>query len=292
MTIRVNGKVIPSEAVEYELGRLIRFYAEHLSESEIRNQIDVLRERAKQQAIGAKLLLDEAARLDIQVPDEDVLEKFNEIVTQCGGRAAFDALLPKQNVTEQSIRAGIVQGRRVDLLVERITSGMPEPKEDDVRAHFEAHTTEYSKPPRASAQHILIKFDAKNTPERATALAKLEKIRRDITQGSVFADQASIHSDCPSGKQAGGSLGWFSRGMMVPEFDQAVFSMEVGTLSEILESQFGFHIIFKTGHEDGGPADFDEVREKVREFLRHARRGEAIAAYVADLRSKVIVEEN
>ncbi|MDA0578162.1 MAG: peptidylprolyl isomerase [Verrucomicrobia bacterium] len=293
MSIRINGQVIPPEAIEYELGRLVRFYSEHMPEAEIRKQLDVLRERAKQQAIGAKLLLDEAGRLDLAVPEEqDVLEKLNEVVTSCGGREAFDALLKKQNVSEASVRAGIVQGRRVDMLVDRVAAGLSDPSEEELRAHFEEHPDEYLRPARASAQHILAKFEGDSAIERATAKAKLERIRRDMQEGAAFADQAAIHSDCPSGKEAGGNLGWFSRGMMVPEFDNAVFAMKVGELSELIESPFGFHLIEKTGEEAGGPAEYDAVREKIRDFLRHARRGEAIAAYVAELRTKVMVEED
>ncbi|MCE9616216.1 MAG: peptidylprolyl isomerase [Lentisphaerae bacterium] len=291
MTIRLNGQDIPPAAIEYELGRLVRFYREHMSEAEILKQMDALREKAKEQAIGAKLLIDEAARLDLPVPEDDVRAKLKEIVASCGGQAEFEKLLKEQKVTEDVVRAGIIQGRRVDLLVDRLASGLSDPTEAELRAHFEKHADEYSRPARAAAEHILVKFDASSEQERATARAKMEKIRRDIENGAGFAEQAALHSDCPSGKQAGGSLGWFSQGMMVQEFDQAVFAMDVDKLSEILESPFGFHIIHKTGQEAGGPAEFVDVRERVREFLRHAARGEAISAHVAELRSKAVIEE-
>jgi peptidyl-prolyl cis-trans isomerase C len=97
------------------------------------------------------------------------------------------------------------------------------------------------------------------------------------------------HSDCPSGKADGGSLGWFSRGMMVPEFDTAAFSLKVGELSDVIETPFGFHIIFKNDEEPAVEASFDDVRESIRDFLRHTARGEVVAAYVADLREKATV---
>ena len=94
---------------------------------------------------------------------------------------------------------------------------------------------------------------------------------------------------CPSGKE-GGSLGWFGRGMMVPEFDAAVFSMKDGEVSDIIETQFGYHIIYKTAHEEAGDADLDTVREQIRDHLLHARRGEAMTAYVDELKAKATVE--
>ena len=127
---------------------------------------------------------------------------------------------------------------------------------------------------------------------RQAARTKLEAVRQRIEEGANFAEEAAAHSDCPSGKKAGGSLGWFSRGMMVPEFDEAVFSMEVGQLSAVIETSLGCHLVCKTGQEDGRESSFEDVRDQVRDFLHHAHRGEILAAYVADLREKATIEED
>ena len=102
---------------------------------------------------------------------------------------------------------------------------------------------------------------------------------------------AAAYSDCPSGKQAGGSLGWFGRGAMVPEFDHAVFSMKDGEVSDVVETQFGYHIIKKVAHLEAECPTFEEARDKIRDFLRHAARGEALNAYVEELREKATIEE-
>lgn len=291
MPIKVNGQLIPDEAVDYEMGRLIQFYSNHMSEAAIREQLDVLKQKAREQAIGAKLLIDESLRLDIVVPDEDVAERLNEMVVRCGGREAFDALLKEQNLSEDVVRAGIIQGRRVDLLVDKVTETLSDPTEKEMEEHFRAHAREYAKPERASAQHILIKPESDNAEDKATSRARLEAIRRKIEEGAKFADEAASHSDCPSGAKVGGSLGWFGRGVMVPEFDRAVFSMEVGALSEIVETPLGFHLIHKTGEEAAAEVSFEEVRDKVRDFLRHTIRGEAVAAYVEELKEKAVIED-
>jgi len=292
MTLSVNGQTIPPEAIEYELGRLVRFYAEHMSEAQIRSQLPALQKKAREQAVGAKLLLDEAARLDIRVPDDDVAEKLAEVVASTGGPAEFQRVLKAQNMTEAMVRDGIAQGRKVDLLIERQAQGISDPTEAQMHEHFASHTDEYSKPERAAASHILVAAEAGDAAKRAAAKVKIAELRKQIEKGGDFAALAAEHSDCPSGEKSGGSLGWFSRGMMVPEFDAAVFSMEVGALSEIIETSFGFHIIRKTDKEDGGPVEYDEVREKVRDFLRHVARGQAVSAYVADLRAKAVIVDN
>ena len=288
--IKVNGQQIPQEAVQFELERLVRFYAEHgMPQDQVRAQMPALVQKAIEQAIGAKLLIDEANKLDIPVSDAEVDEQVDKIVKQVGGREAFQNALKQQKTSEADFREQMRRGRRVDKLVEKAVAEVGEPTEDDIRKHFETHKGEYAKGERVLAQHILISPDGDTQVSKDEARAKIVTIRERVIGGKDFADEAAAHSMCPSGKE-GGSLGWFSRGMMVPEFDQAVFSMNVGEVSDIIETQFGYHIIYKTDHEAAGEADFDQVREQVRDFLRHARRGEAMAAYVEELKAKAEIE--
>ena len=288
--IKVNGQAIPQEAIQFELERLVRFYAEHgMPEDQIRAQLPALAQKAAEQAIGARLLMDEANKLDIPVSDAEVEEQIQKIVRQVGGREAFEKALAAQKTSEEAFREQMKRGRRVDKLVEKAVAGIDEPTEEDILKHFESHKEEYATGERVLAQHILVTPDGDTQTSKDEARAKIEGIRERVVAGQSFAAEAAAHSMCPSGKE-GGSLGWFGRGMMVPEFDQAVFSMNVGEVSGIIETQFGYHIIFKTEHEEAGEADFDQVREKIRDFLRHARRGEAMTAYVEDLKSKATIE--
>ena len=292
MAIRVNGTEITEEAVQFELSRLVRFYSEHLSEAEVRKQLDLLRRRARDQAIGARLLVEEAANIEFLVPPNEISDRLEEMLEEAGGRQAFDEMCRRQQMTEEMVREAIARGRRVDMLIERITEGIPDPTEDEIRAHYEAHVGEYTTPERAQAQHLLVRPASGAEQDRETARSRLLDMRRQIEEGAAFSDMATMYSDCPSGKSAGGSLGWVSRGTMVPGFDEALFSLEDGALSDVVESQFGFHLIHRTAHEPEQPADFEDVREKILSFLRHVRRGETIAAHVEDLKKAAVIEED
>jgi parvulin-like peptidyl-prolyl isomerase len=291
MTVRINGEAVTEQAIEYELGRLIRFFSQYMSAEEIRAQMAILREKARDQAVGAKLLIDEAARLDIRVPPADVDARIAEMKKGAGGEDRFKAMLARQGVSEDVLRKTIEQGRRVDLLVERLTVGIAEPAEEDIRRHFEEHKSEYRRAERAQVQHILIKNPGKEA-DRETAKSRLLEIRQRIADGASFAEQAAAFSDCPSGRKTGGSLGWVSRGMLVPELDRLVFAMQDGDMSEVVESSLGLHIVRKTASDPGGEATYSEAVDKVRDFLRHARRGEVISAHVAELRKKAVIEED
>ncbi|MEI8242161.1 MAG: peptidylprolyl isomerase [bacterium] len=288
--ITINGQPLPPEAIEFELGRLVKFYSQHMPEEQVRAQLPALREHAVEQAIGARLLFDEAARLNLSVPDAEVDERLAQMKKQGGGAKKFDALLQQQGLTVEALREQIRAGRRVDKLVEQVVASVPEPTEEEMRAHFASHQDEYVRPERAQAQHILVRPAGSDAAARVIAKGKIEAIRERVQGGGDFAGEAAAHSECPSGREAGGSLGWFGRGMMVPAFDEAAFSMKVGELSGIIETQFGYHIIRKTGHEEQMATTFADAHESIRDFLRHAARGTALSAHVAGLKKKATIK--
>lgn len=292
MTIRINGEPIPEEAVEYELKRLVKLYSEHLDQAELTRQMGPLRDKAREQAVGAKLLLLESQKLDLNVAEKDVDQRLATMIENAGGPEKFDAILARQNMTRSLVREKIREGRKVDLLVERIAAEMPEPTEDDMRAHFDAHLEEYMVPEQARAQHILIKPETDSEADRAVACSRLQEIKARVGEGASFGDEAAAHSDCPSGKASGGSLGWIAKGAMLPQIDETVFSLKDGEISDVIESPLGLHILMKTEHEDRRPPEYETVRDKIRDFLRHAWRGEAIAAYVRDLKAKAEITED
>ena len=234
----------------------------------------------------------EAGRLDIRVSDEDIDERLGEMIENMGGADAFGRVLEKQNLTEALVRKSIEHGRKVDLLVDRIAEGLDDPTEDEISAHFEQHADEYSKPEQVQSRHILLKPESDSEADRATTRSRLLEIRCRVEEGADFAELAAAHSDCPSGRKTGGSLGWFSRGMMIPAFDEVVFNMVDGELSDVIETEAGMHLIHRTGYEESGPAAFLDVRDGIRDLLRHASRGEVITAYVEELKAKAVIEED
>jgi peptidyl-prolyl cis-trans isomerase C len=288
--VKVNGEIIPEEAIQFELERLVRFYTENgITEEQIKGQLPLLVERSTEQAIGTKLLMDEAVRRNAAIAEEAVEEQFAKVVEQVGGADAFRQALAQQRIDEAAFREQLKQGARVDLLIREAVKGVSDPTEDQIKAYYEEHKEDFERGERVLAQHILVTPDGTEDASKADARRKIDAIRERVASGADFSDEAAAHSMCPSGSE-GGSLGWFSRGMMVPEFDQAVFAMKVGDVSDIVETQFGYHLIFKTDHEEPAAASYDEARSKVLELLRHSKRGEAVTAYVESLKQDAVIE--
>lgn len=143
---------------------------------------------------------------------------------------------------------------------------------DDNRAQFDAQ-------PVVSASHILV-----DSEDKAKA------ILAQLNDGSLaFEDAARLHSSCPSAQQ-GGALGEFTRGQMVPEFDQAVFSMDVGELRGPVKTQFGYHIIRLDGKKDSAPVSFDQARDQIKAHLLEEKRQQAYQSRVRQLKILFPVE--
>ena len=281
----VNGQEISGEAVGFELDRLVRFYMAHgMSMEEVKRNLPKLEEKALEQAIGARLLLDQAHRVELPVTAADVDAEVAKVVAQVGGEENFRKALAEQKVSEEDFRRELEKGARVNLLVNQACASVPEPTEDEVTAFYEAHQAEYVEPPQVLCQHILVK----GTDD--AALDKIKAIRERIVSGKAdFAEEAKKNSDCPSGAE-GGSLGWFGRGMMVPEFDKVAFEMKKGEISGVVTTQFGYHIIYKADEKGGAKQTLVDVHDQIKDLLRHEARGRAMDEYVADLRSKARVE--
>ena len=281
----VNGVEISGDAVQFELDRLVRFYMSHgMTMDEVKRNLPKLEEKALDQAIGAKLLLDRAQELDIPLMAADIDAEVSKVVTQVGGPENYKKALDAQGITEVQFRKELEKGAKVNKLVEQACAGVADPTEDEVAKFYEAHKAEFVVPHQVLCQHILVKGSDD------AALDKIKAIRERIVSGGAdFAEEAKKNSDCPSG-QEGGSLGWFGRGMMVPEFDKVAFEMKKGEVSGVVSTQFGYHIIYKADEKGGGQQTLGDVHDQIKDLLRHEARGRAMDAFVAELRANAKIE--
>lgn len=148
----------------------------------------------------------------------------------------------------------------------------------EVKAYFDNNTDAFKPEVTAEASHILIE-----TKELA------DQILEEIKGGLSFADAAQKYSTCPS-KENGGALGQFSRGRMVPEFEDAAFSMTVGEISEPVETQFGYHIIQLDALNGSKEVAFEDVKDQVKQQCLLAKQNEAYTQKQIDLKEKYDVK--
>jgi len=145
-------------------------------------------------------------------------------------------------------------------------------KDEDIKEYFEKNKEMFVEGEAVGASHILV-----DSEEKANEL--LAKINaKEIS----FEDCARENSTCPSSEN-GGSLGEFTRGQMVPEFDEACFSMEVGEIKGPVKTQFGFHLIKLTSKKEAKPMEFDAVKDNLKASMLQEKQQEAYKSKINQL---------
>ena len=144
--------------------------------------------------------------------------------------------------------------------------------ESDSKAEYEGHKAGFAVPEQVTAAHILIKVDPDKGPAAdAEAKAKAEKLAEQAKKGEDFTKLANENTEDPSGKGNGGQLPPFSRGQMVPEFDQVAFDMKPGEIRGPIKTQFGYHIIKFISKIPPRTKTFEEVRPQIESELAERR---------------------
>lgn len=177
-----------------------------------------------------------------------------------------------QKALEQLKRSLLAQ-----LYVSNIMNNV-EVSEQEAKDYYDKNKATFVKPEMVKASHILVK-----TEDEAN------KVIDEINGGLSFADAANKYSSCPS-KQAGGSLGEFGRGQMVPEFENAVFAMNVGEMSKPVKTQFGYHIIKLDEKEDKKELQFEEAKNEINKKVRYEKQNKAYTEKQQELKEKYTVE--
>ncbi len=146
--------------------------------------------------------------------------------------------------------------------------------DEDLRAYYNSHIDQYKVENRAHVEHILFKTIGKTDAEIAEIRQKAEDVLKKAKSGANFEDLAKKYSEDDATKAKGGDLGWIVEKQTVPEFEQAAFSVPKGSVSDLVKTQYGFHIIKVLDRETAHTKPFEEVRSTIVPILtdQKARR--------------------
>ena len=160
-----------------------------------------------------------------------------------------------------------------------------------MEAFYKADTNRFAAPETVQARHILLKVEESATPaQKAARKADAEALQKQLVDGKLdFAKTAMATSDCPS-KARGGDLGSFARGQMVKPFEDAAFSQAPEVIGPVVETPFGFHIIKVVKHNPATVTPLDEVRVKIRAYLKSQGQKDKFETFLEGLRKNAVVK--
>lgn len=254
-----------------------------LEERRIRTALKLLVEQA--------VVLQTAKDEGLEVSDDQVLAALADLQMRAGGADNFNAMIEARGLTPEALKRDLKNNLMIRDYVAKNVEQFPEVTEADLRSYYDRNSQQFGARPEVSAQHILLQ----TTPDMDDlAVAELVNKGNDIIKqlkgGADFGELAKLHSADPTNKDSGGSLGWFGKGIMVPPFDQAVFSLKVGEISDLVKTNYGYHIIRVNETREAPAMEFDAVKGQLENVVRGEMVGKATQEMVSSLREKAKIE--
>ncbi len=249
-------------------------------------QRTLIRERMLDGLI-AERLIDKASK-DFQISESEVEREFQGVVDQVGDVEQLKEQLAPFNRSLDDLKADIRKSLRQRGWVEQQIASKTAVSEEEAKAFYEANPEASQRPESVRASHILLLTNqGKSDAEQLEAISAL---RSQIVSGEDFSLLAKQHSEDPGSKDLGGDLNYFQRGMMVPEFEEAAFNLEIDQVSGPVKTEYGYHLIKVTDKKEAEKLPFDSIKERIQSYLSDQGRQDAVEALVKDLRDKADVK--
>lgn len=314
----VNGEAILLSELEKNLQPLLEQYKLLTPAGEqTTEKIRQLRKDVLNQMIDEKLLLQEAKKRKIVITKRETDDGIAEVKKRFPNPEDFKTELKKQGLTEvdyeKRVREQIMVIKLIDL---EIRAKVPPPKEEEITKLFEKVTNQIEgtkntgldaqeeneitalakffqrrSAERVRVRHILIRVDRNaDLKEKSAGLARIKEVQGKIKAGGDFADLAREYSEDPGSKEQGGDLGFFVRGDMVPEFEKVAFSLPVGEVSDVVETEFGYHLMKCEEKKAKSKLTLSEVKEELEEYLYRSKAEKIYQEFHKQLRSNATIK--
>jgi len=291
MVAKVNGKEINVAMLNQQLNAMMQQYAQQVPPEQLSKLQPMLRQQAVAALINQELLLEAADKEGISPSDDEINAEIEKIVAQFPSREEFDAQLARAGVTEADLRRDLSRNLKIQTLVDKQIPEGDEVTDEAVETFYAENSQQFQQPEQVEASHILIKFAPEDTEEqKAEKRAKLDEIKKQIDEGADFSQLATDNSDDVGSAANGGDLGYFGRGMMIPAFEEVAFALGTGEVSDIVETEFGYHLIEVTGRKEAGVVPLEEVKDEVALYLGNQKQQKVVGEYLQDLRAGALID--
>lgn len=260
-----------------------------------------LREQFIEQTIRRHLLDEKVKEANIIITDEEVMSTIEEIAASQREPLSLEEFKKKLAEYGQSfdeIKEEVRDGLARNKFMEGQWAGKINVTEEEAQKYYQENPKQFETPEQVRASHILIKpvltdpnVDLNADPNeakakaKAVAKAKAEDLLKQLKDGADFAELAKAHSNCPSAPN-GGDLGFFPKGETTPAFEKAAFELEIGQISDVVETEYGYHIIKATGHNDASTTSFEQAKDDIIKQLTQKKQSELAEEYIESLKAE------
>lgn len=274
----------------------------------------MLKDRVINEMIIKKIIDQEFEKRHIKASKEDMDKQLKVIIDKVGSKEKLNKLLKENGVSTAQFKKDLADEVKIQKLVDELSLNVVSDK--DVERFYNDNKAKFNYPDRVKASHILVSanpeeikvrltstdegkkmteadVDAAVKKEMADKKAKAEKLLAEAKKNPAeFAKLAKENSDDTVSAQQGGDLGFFGEAEMVEAFSKAAFSMKPNTISEIVQTPYGYHIILVTDRQKAGVEPFDKVKTEIKEFLTNQGKVRILQQFVDGLKNNAKIEYN
>jgi parvulin-like peptidyl-prolyl isomerase len=287
---RVNDAYITNERLERYFDEYVKDKGRNITKMINPRVYKTLKREALDKLIDREVLWQAARDKGIRVDEAEVDATLKEMQAGAKTREAYLRRLELSGFDEKAYAEYVRQelaSRK--YLAQEVP--LPEVGEEEIAAFYREKPHHFARPEKVKASHILVRVEpGADDRTKMEARERAASILADLRKGEDFATLAERYSEDTTARGKGGSLGEFGRGQMVKPFEEAVFSLKPGQLSEPVETEYGYHIIRLDAHTPAGTVPLDEVRDRIRKALAAEKRNAAAKKHVEDLRALAKVQ--
>ncbi|MCA1066631.1 peptidylprolyl isomerase (plasmid) [Rossellomorea sp. AcN35-11] len=231
-------------------------------------------EQVLSRMVEKEIIKSEIKNEKVKVSEDKVNEEYNHTVEYYGGEENLKNTLESNGMTIEDVKSDI----ELNLSIEEILLKQVKVTEEELVGYFEENKNLYHTPEQVSASHILVE-------EEETA----KEVKEKLDKGADFSKLAKEYS---TDEKAGidGSLGYFGKGQMVPEFEEVAFSIEIGEISQPVKTDFGYHIIKVDDKKAAAEANYDDNKEKIKQDLLDQKLNEQYGKWMEEMKSEYEIE--
>lgn len=284
MTLIVNGEKIEDSMIQQEVERLRPDYERVFADQKTEDREAQLLDWSRENVIEKVLINQEAQKNGDEIPPEQVQVTLAKLKEQYDNQEQLYKDFNAEN--DEQIKQDIAKQMRVEQRLNQVCENLPKPSQTAIRKYYEENQEQFKSGERARVAHI-VKYVNWQTDEQ-TAYEVLSRALEELKGGAAFEAIVDKYTDCAD---SGGDLGFVMRGQMVEEFEDVVFNLGSGQISDIFRTRFGFHIAKVYTRESATVAPFEDVKSRITELVKEQMRSEAIDNFIDGLKGEAKIEE-
>jgi peptidyl-prolyl cis-trans isomerase C len=283
---RVNGE----DVTKVDFDRLIKNMELRANQPVPAERRDEIFRQALDQLVTYAVLTQETRARKVAVTDAEVESNIKQMRSQFPSEQEFTKALAARGMSLDKLKSDT----RIDISINKMmeaeaATGQP-PADAQVREFYDKNPDKFKQDEAVRASHILFKVEeSADAATKKKVRDQAESVLKQARAGADFAELAKKHSADGSAQQ-GGDLNFFTKGQMVPAFDQAAFSLKLGEISDIVTTQFGYHIIKVTEHRAPSAVPFEQVSERIKEYLTEQQKQQKVEGFISTLKQKAKIE--